>query len=354
MKKQNLILSFLFLTALVALSSCGDDEVGKANKDEVRAAFQNANTQISTDLNSVNSTSGYEAMNQLSVLTDQSDPFGRKSSKKREQVIDNFKAGIYAIRGMLTRSTTNARIQEDEAFDFDAHKGIYAWNVQEQTWVSAGQSQIIEIRFPTAGAESATNDAVFQLTDYAEALTPNGDQLYSPTVIKASILVDAVKELELDAEVEYGDDDQPVKGDVYYFVNPFALEISFDDSKAKSSAFSETLSKSGQVLIGFGASVKYNSSEKLEEEITAISAHVQLVDVKLTISAKASDASGEDPYDAVKIGIKVNGKIGGKIFLQEDETTGEPIPYVKYNDGSTEPLDNLFPDTAFEIQSIFK
>jgi hypothetical protein len=111
MKKQNLILSILSLTFLLTVSSCGDDEVGKASKEEVRAAFQDANTEISTNLNSFNSTSGSKAMNSLSVLTEQSDPFGRKSSEKREQVIENFKAGILAIRGILVRSTTNARVR---------------------------------------------------------------------------------------------------------------------------------------------------------------------------------------------------------------------------------------------------
>lgn len=352
MKKQNLILSILSLAVLLGMSACGDDEVAKAGKDEVRAAFQTANTQITNDLNDVNSTSGYVAMNQLSVLTNQSSPFGRKSSKKREQVIDNFKSGIYAIRGILKNSTSTARVQSDEPFDYNGKKGVYSWSAQNQTWLFTGQSQIIEIRFPTAGADSPNNNAVFQLTAYAEEATPNGDEDYSPTVIKASIAISGTKELELDAEVEYGDNDEPVKGDVYYFVNPFALEISFNDTKAKSSSFSESLSKSGQVIIGFGGTVNYSSPEKNESDISAISAYIQLIDLKFTINAKASDASGENPYDAVKIGIKVKNKLGGKIVLEDDQS-GEPIPYVKYNDGSMELLSDLL-DFNMEIDAMLK
>jgi hypothetical protein len=355
MKKHNLILSILLIPALFVVSSCGDDEVAKASKDEVRAAFQSANTQISDDLEDFSSSSGYGAMNQLSILTDESNPFGRKSSRKREQVMENIKAGVYAIRGILKHSTAQARINGDEPFNFNANKGVYEWDFEEEAFVPAGESEIIEIWFPTEG--SATNDAEFRMTAYEEELTPNGDEQYSPTLIKASIFVDETKELELDAEVEYGTDDQPVKGDVYYFVNPFALEISFDDTNAKSSSFSESLSKSGKVLIGIGATVNFQDASKNEEDIKSISGHFQLLDIKFVINAKApqSSSGSGDINDFVTITIKVKNKVGGKIILEGDETSSGDfpyVPYVKYNDGSTEPLDNLLQDLSFEIEDM--
>ena len=353
MKKQNLILSLFLLAVMLGVSSCGDDEAGKASKEEVKAAFQSANDQISNDLNAFSTSSGYEAMNQLSVLTDGSNPFGRKSSRKREQVIENLKAGVYAIRGMLKHSAANARMKSDEPFNFNENKGVYEWNSQEEAFVFAGESEIIEIWFPTEG--SATNNAEFRMTAYEEELTPNGDELYSPTLIKASIFVDETKELELDAEVEYGDDDQPVKGDVYYFVNPFALEISFDDTKSKSSSFSESLSKSGNVLIGFGATVNYQDASKEESSVSSASGYVQLADLKFVGNIKAPESSSSgDINDFVTITIKLKGKAGGKIILEQDEITGEIVALVKYTDGSTEPLEDLLQDLSFEIEDMLK
>jgi len=352
MKNQNLILSLFLLTVLLGVSSCGDDEAGRASKEEVKAAFESANNQISNDLNAFNSSSGNEAMNQLSVLTDESNPFGRKSSRKREQAIENLKAGVYAIRGILKHSTANARISDDEPFNFNANKGVYEWDLQEETFVFTGESEIIEIVFPTEG--SATNNAEFRMTAYEEELTPNGDELYSPTLIKASIFVDETKELELNAEVQYGDDDQPVKGDIYYFVNPFALEISFDDTKSKSSTFSESLSKSGNVLIGFGTTVNFNDASKDESSLKSASGYLQLADLKFVVSAKMTESSSGDINDFVTITIKVKSKIGGKIILEQDGTTGEIVPYVKYNDGSTEPLEDLLQDLSFEIEDMLK
>ncbi len=358
MKKQNLILSVFFLTVLLGISACGDDEVSKASKEEVQAAFQAANDQVSTGTDDFSSSSGYKAMNQLSALTDGDLPFGRKPAKKREQVIENLKVGVYAIRGILKTSTSSGRTNDDEPFDFDENKGIYEWDSENEEFDRTGDSDIIEIWFPTVEG-SSTNDAEFRMTEYAEITTPDGDELYSPTVIKASILVDDVKELEVDAEVEYGAGDEPVKGDIYYFVNPFALEISFDDTKSKSSSFSETLSKSGRVLIGFGATVNFQDATKDEETITSISGFVQLVDVKLIVSAKApqSSSGSEDINDFVTITIKVRNKVGGKILLEEDENSSGDFPYtpiVKYNDGSTEPLENLLGDISFDIEDVLK
>jgi hypothetical protein len=101
-------------------------------------------------------------------------PFGRKSSRKREQVIENLKAGVYAIRGMVKRSTANARISGDEPFNFNENKGVYEWNFQEEIFVRTDDSEVMEIWFPTEG--SATNNAEFRMTAYEEELTPNGEE----------------------------------------------------------------------------------------------------------------------------------------------------------------------------------
>lgn len=348
MKQQKLILSFFLLCAVLILSSCGDDEPGKASKDEVKAALQTANDQVSADMNSFTTSSGYSAMNQLSVLTEGSNPFGRKSSRKREQAVENLKAGVYAIRGILTHSTRQARFIGDEPFNFDDNKGVYEWSFQQEAFLRTGDSEIIEIWFPTEGSDS--NDAEFKMTAYEEIATPDGDEDYSPTLIMASIEVDGTKELELNAEVEYGNDDEPVKGDIYYFANPFALEISFDDTKSKSSSFSETLSKSGKVLIGFGASVTFSDASKDESSVSSASAYVQLLNVKFVMTGKMSQTA-EDINDVVKITIKVGNKEGGKIVLEQD-LTGEYIPYVKYNDGSTELLSDILQDLSLELEEL--
>lgn len=351
MKKQNLILLVLLSAIMLCVTSCGDDEAGRASKAEVKAAFQAANDQISNDVDDFSSSSGYEAINQLSVLTDESNPFGRKSSHTREQAIENLKAGVYAIRGILQHSTTHGRTKSDEPFIFNDNKGVYEWNFQEEIFLRTDDSEIIEIWFPTEG--SLTNNAEFRMSAYEEVLTPNGDELYSPTLIKASIFVDETKELELDADVEYGDEDQPLKADVYCFVNPFALDISFDDTQAKSTSFNESLSKSGTVLLGLGATVNFQDASKDEELIASVTGYIQLLDLKFIVRIKAPTASSStDINDFVTIAIKLRNKVGGKIILEQDGTTEEFVPLVQYTDGSTEPLENLLQDLSFEIEDM--
>ena len=340
----------MLFAVLVGVSSCGDDEAGKASKDEVKAAFQSANDQISDDLNAFSNGSGYGAMNQLSVLTDESNPFGKKSSRKREQVIENLKAGVYAIRGIITHSTAHARVTGDEPFNFNENKGVYEWNPEEEIFEWTGESEVIEIWFPTEG--SNTNNAEFRLSAYAEELTPNGDELYSPTLINASLFINETKEVELNAEVEYGSDDQPIKGDLYAFLNPFAFEISFDDTKSTSSTFSESLSKSGQLVIGFGGTVTYQNASKDEDSIKAASGYLQLVGIRLVANVRITDSSSGDINDFITILIKIKSKNGGRIILEYDELTEELTPYVKYTDGTTEPLEDLLHDLILEIENM--
>lgn len=349
MKQPKLILSFFLLSAVLILSSCGDDEPGKASKEEVKAALQTANDQVSADLNSFTTSSGYEAMNQLSGLTDQSNPFGRKSARKREQAIENLKAGVYAIRGILNHAARQARVSGDEPFNFDENTGVYEWSTEQEAFIRIDDSEIVDIWFPTEGSE--TNNAEFKMTAYEEVATPNGDEAYSPTLIMASIEIDGTKELELNAEVQYGDEDQPVKGDIYYFVNPFALEVSFDDTKSKSTSFSETLTKSGNVLIGFGASVTFNDASKDETTVSSANGYMQMLDVKFVMSVKMSQTA-EDINDIVHITIKVKNKEGGKVVLEQDAATGEFIPYIKYSDGSTELLSDVLQDLSLELDSL--
>jgi hypothetical protein len=349
MKKSRILFTVIVAGLGTLLASCGSDDVRTLNPTETKQAFQNANAKLATDLSNLNSSSGYSAMNSLSVLTSTSNPFGRiKTTKSRGEVRDHLKAGIHSFRlKLLATSSTSGRVSETEPFDYNSKKGVYEWDFETETFKKTGTSTIIKILFPTEG--SNTNNAEFQLTAYQEVATTYG---YEPTIVKAIIKVDGVKEAELDLKVDYRNDGEPKFADIFYFVNPFSIDVNYNDTKSTSTTFSETLSKNGTVLIGVGASVTYYSASKEDGNIKSASSYIQLVNIKFTIKANNS-GSANTINDLIVITITINGNKAGKVIFEQDELTGELIPYVKYTDGTTELLEDLFEDLAFELGDLF-
>jgi hypothetical protein len=300
------------------------------------------------------SSEGFVAMNHLSDLTDVSSPFRAIQVRtKREDARDYLRESLRSLRTLLVKSSANGRINGDEPFNYNENKGVYTYNFETGAFDKTAQSDIVEIRFPSSET-SQTNDATFKLTKYTEITIIEGDYTYyEPTRIQAAIYFEATKKAELDFTAEYVDGSTDPKFiDAYYFVDPYAVEISLNDKKATSSSFSEELSKNGKLLIGVGFAVTYNSADKLQANIKSGSAYLQLMDIRLTVAA-SSDAQGDDINDFVKITVKVDGAVAGRVLIVMDEITGEPAGLiVRYNDGTEQSLDALFEDLALELEEL--
>jgi hypothetical protein len=333
--------SILLLSMGAVLVACDkEDEKPALSVTEAKQSLNQADTKLAQDLEDLSNAQGYAAIERLSELTDANDPFPlartRADRKDPKRLVSR---AIVSLKQMASRPATSARTKGDEPFDYDLWKGVYTWNPSLEDFEKTGTSQIIEIRFPTEG--STTNNAVFRLTDYDEVATPDGDEAYSPTVIEATLDVNGTKEASISAEVQYRGDgtDEPKFADVTYFVKPFTFEIDLDDTKSNSTSFSQTLRKGDDVIIGWGLSVLYKSNIKDEGNINTISGFFQLVNVKFegTINPNATD-----PNTAAVISITVDGRSAGQLVFEADDTTGELVPYVKYSDGTKEPLENIF------------
>lgn len=348
MKKYNLFGFVAILSALIMLSGCGDDGPGSASKDETLAAFDDLNVNLTEELGSFQESEGALAFGRLSELTSGSNILpslglrtqNTKSIKETRAYIKEQMDNI----SILVRNTTlsNARTSSSEPFDYNESKGVYTYNPEIGDFERTDDSNIIEILFPTEGSE--TNNAKFQLNAYQEIEAPVG--YYNPTVVKATLFVDDVKEFELDLSMNYNNLGDPVKGNVLYFVNPFLLTVTFDDSKTTSSSFTQTLTKNGTTLIGFGASVSYANAEKLEDDITSASIYIQLLNVRFVLNANINQQT--EPT----IVVLVDGKNAGFIYIEFDETTGSETPYIQFNDGSSEPLENVLGDLIGTLESL--
>jgi hypothetical protein len=326
--------------AAVFVACDKDDEKPALTATEAKQSLNSVDTKLAKDLEDLSNTEGFAAIERLSDLTDAGDPFPLARTKAdRKNPKRLVGKAIVGLKRIVSRPTQAGRTKGDEPFDFNVWKGVYTWNPSIEDFQKTGNSTIIEIRFPTEG--SATNNAVFRLTDYAEVATPDGDEAYSPTIIEATLDIDGTKEASISADVEYKGDgtDEPRYADIVYFVNPFTFEIKLDDRSANSTSFSQTLKKGNDVIIGWGVSVTYAGGVKDDQNINAISGYFQLINVRFEGTV---NPSATDPNAMAVISIRVDGSSAGQLVFEPDQSTGEPAPYVKYNDGTKEPLSSIF------------
>ncbi len=335
----------LLLSAGLFLTACDkDDEKEPLSAEEAQDAMAAIDSELANELEDLANAEGFMALQTLGGLSGAGDPFplGRvKEARKNPNY--HVRKAVNSLQYIINGATQHARTQGDEPFNYTQNKGVYEWNATQQTFVKTGSSNIIEIRFPTEG--STTNDAIFRLTEYAEVATPDGDEAYSATAIEATLDIENVKQASLSVDIEYRGDgtDEPKFADITYFVNPYTIDVDLDDRSASTTSFSQRLSKAGDNLIGWSLTATYQGA-KVEENISKLKGTFELGSALFTIEIEAPTGSsqGDDLNDFIKISITIDGQKVGDIVWVSDTTTGEPIPYVKYTDGSKEPLADIF------------
>jgi hypothetical protein len=342
MKTLRTLLVIFFFSLLVA--SCGDDEQ-KVSPAKTKAAFENVNATLASDLSDLQSSPGFSAMGALADLTSTSSPFGRLKSVGPKDVKAYLKTSITSLRSVITNAASgnNAKVSGSEPFDYNANKGTYEWN--GEGWTKT-EGTIIKIIFPTE--EGQPNNAEFQLTAYEEvAITGEFGTEYNPTLIEATLNVDDVKRAEIDLEAEYGNSGEPKFINLYLLFDPFTIELDLNDKNTLSSSVSVSLSKSGETLVGFGVTLNYSDASKDEESIIKVSGYVQLLNVRFVA---VLDENSQHIY------VKVNGDSAGEIIFvtETDPDTGflHDVAYVKYNDGTQEPLSDLLADLEAQWESL--
>lgn len=342
----------LVLAIILVLAACNKDSNPSVSPAQAKSTFSSVNQNLASELGNLNSAAGTTALTSFTSLTNVSNPFARLANYSSTSIKNQVVAGFAAVHKMFSTVVRgkNLRTQGDQPFDFNAHKGVYQWNPGTQTFDKTNTaSDFVIIDFPTEG--SSTNNAEFRLTAYAEQSTPNGSELYSPTLVNAAIYIGDTKEAELKLTMSYGTNDQPNQASIDYFVNPFTISLTFDDTKSTSTTETYSLIKSGQVLMGTGFTATY--TDKTSGTPTAVTGYIQLMNVKFTMTIDGNKAaSSNDMNDYIAIVVTIDNGSAGHVVFVTDATTGEQVPYLQYNDKTEEKLETVFADLTSQLQSI--
>jgi hypothetical protein len=341
------LLSLIVLTVLIGfLASCNKDE-GNGNqlsKTEAQAKLSALNAGTTDDLEDLANADGFAALRSLFDLTELDDPFTGRASNDKQKIRNYFRKKGNELRTIFIKKTNESgRINSDEPFDFNGHKGVYEWSFDAQSFVKTGSSTIIEIRFPTEG--SSVNNATLKITAYSEVelYDEEWQEIYfEPEVIQASLAVDGEEVASLDLNIGWDDDGFPLTADITVELVPFTGNLSFDVSATMVSTVSASILRNDDIMLATSVTVNYDDASKSEESIETIEGFVQVRDVKLEgeVDVEGMDQSSDgDPNDYVHLALFSDGiKLGDIIFEDED---GDWIPYVQYADGSKEELEDV-------------
>lgn len=342
------------LLVMLSLSGCQDDvPSNQLSKNEAEVAIADFNATASNDLQALSGSTGTAALQDMFYLIDLDDPFGRVATTDREKLKAFFKGKGKAFKSIFIGKAINGRTTEEGSFDFNANKGIYTWDADLDIFEKTDKSNIIIIRFPTE--ESTTNNAELQLKAYSEVEIYDeewDEYSYLPTDLLAELYVNESKVASIDFEATWDEVGFPISADIALMVNNFSLNLSVDTSGTTSSSLSLTFKQGEEIIVDAAITVKYDDASKSEESLKTIEGFVQIKNLKVqgNIDMHEADAVEVDWNKVFNLTLYSNNeKLGDIVFVDVDD---EPVPYVKYADGSKVELETVFQPVIDEAESI--
>jgi hypothetical protein len=359
MKINQKLLSIAVLGAIIGLASCNDDDSGsKLSKDDAKGKIEEFNSTAVSDLQELSNADGMAAVKDLFNLVDTDDPFTGRIGTDKKSIKRFFREKGKDFKTIFIPRSINGRTADD-AFDFNSKKGIYTWNAEQNVFTVTGESDIISILFPTEG--SSTNNAELQITAYTEKEFYDEEYqeyYYNPEVLKAGLFVNEVKVASIDLDIEWNDDAFPTAVDVTLFVSPFTANITFNGTST-TSTLATSLKKNDDILVATNVTVKFDDESKSSESINTVTGYVQLKNMKIqgSIDVKAADQSETgDLNEYIHLALYAdNSKVGDIVFVKEVVDDNEEfVPYLKYNDGSQEKLEEVLQPVVDELNALFE
>lgn len=319
---KKVIYASLFVSLL---ASCDKSENVGVPRDEASTELLATADNMSGDIMDMMESEGVNAMSTLFDYTFSSSEFGDIAFRKEEH-----KYRIIEFTRIFAQSPAS-RVSSDYS------TGVYAWDVNEEDFVFVDESDDLILLFPTEGSE--TNNATFTLGDFE---FDNNDL---PTLISANITIDQVEVMRIELVASWSEDFLPVQATVDLYLNPFSLNLAFDDSADKQSSLTASLHNGETLLAAIDLSVTYPSAAK--DFPSKVEGSVQYRTLKvagLLNIEKAMQSNSGNPNEFVDMKVFVDDqKIGTIIFvIEEDDEYADYVPYIRYNDGSKESLEDLF------------
>ena len=357
MKTNKIFLVPAIAFALVALSCSKSSSPAAVSPASAQSTFSSVNTDVAAAVNGLNTAPGNVALNSFASLSNVSSPLGRIRSFGSIQNINDVKsalsAGLSSIRLMLLKSTATERVAGSTPFGFANKVGTYSWSKANHKWNYTSGGNIIKIDYPS-DTTSSTNDTELQITAYTEVQVGTD---YFPTGIEMAIYqpIGGTKQVGLSLTASgYDNTGNPNKASITFYVNPYSITFSFDNSQNLSATESFSFTKGSTVYIGASITASYASAaDQANGNPNKVSGYLQLENVKFNTTIDGTlAATSNDMNQYIVIVITIDGGTAGHVVWVTDPNSGEQVPYVQYNDKSQQALSQVFADLQTQLNNL--
>lgn len=339
-------LIYLFALLAISFTACDKTEDGEdkdLTKEQADAAINSMADDMSGDIAGIMDTEGGAAIESLATLFGESSLFEDEEGGRKKKEIRKTAQHLY--RMFVPSQKIAGRSLRAQEFIFEEHTGVYDYNFDLEDFEKTGDSDVIEINFPTEGSASLNGQLVISALDIIEYTYSDEWGEYTdtyPTNLVASLKVDNVEQASIDMEIAYNDDFMPVSADVAVFVNPYSFAISFTNTNSSNASFAASIKKGSETI----AAVDVDVVKDGEEDIKSANGFVQYRSMKLQGSITNPDYMNPEPESAndfIKLTLYQNSsKVGDiKFFTESDEWGEYEEPYLVYNDGTKKSVEEV-------------
>lgn len=356
-------LSLIFLVT-VFFYSC-DEETPADGGDETFTAEQaatsldNMSTNMNTDVvDMINSDGTQSLVNLVDIMGTQDIFAGRVDFDATSKSV--FKQKMLSFKQIFIPKSAGFRA-EDGRFIYANELGVYDYNATSALFERTGDSEIIEINFPTEG--SSSNNASLKITAYSDIVIV--DEMYEdyyPTEIAGNITVDGTEVLKINATANYNSIGDPESGNIALYIIPFDYVLTFDDTNTTSSTGSFSMTKGSENIIGTALTIVFQSADKQEVKSANGEVSYRTTALKGDIDVASMEAMGEnstaDINDFFNMALYEGDQKIGDIMVEEMtemvdglEETNVNV-YVVYSDGSKELLEDILMPVINEIEDL--
>jgi hypothetical protein len=170
---------------------------------------------------------------------------------------------------------------------FDDVKGTYTYNIANNVWDFAANSNQIVFKFPSTEA-GTTNDATFAIYGLTTVTVVNNEAEYEgdlPTALKADLTIGSTKHLEYNFSASYKSNGEPTLAETSLIIGAFKFSAKVVNNTSEVAVdYSMTKNSSNIIAFGAGATGNFSSEalggENADDAVNTGSAYFQIMNVR--------------------------------------------------------------------------
>lgn len=324
---KKIFISLVVVVIVLAVSCKKDNSQQTLSPTDPSTALNQSTTSISSDVSTLDSNSGYQAINNLTTLTT---PFGNP-----------LKSTVKITKALKAKSVKKSLklVEKSGDYDFASSKGVWNYIPNSQTFSLVGSSKYCVINFPADSANMNVNNATVVIYNYTVGAGADSVDL---TALSVDIYVNKIRQLSISYSANYNSVGTLTGLNTTDSIGNYVFTATYTSS-GLTYAINLNLSKTNTTIIAVNGTFVYLTDTSSEPN--QLNGYFQLYNTKITGSASnlvalsaiasptAADVNADVHFTIVQ--ASTNDLIATLKAFDATSTTAAGY-YLVFSDGSKE------------------